>query len=160
MVFFHRKLHIPTPASNQPISRRNMKKFIAFACKAWVTLLPNDEIQGLRNWDISRLCASHSQDSGRLFCYPFISSIQICQLAFFCEVLNFFSLILIMRGTPVARAVLLSRLRHFKGNACFIHHLLLSNLVLMQKVFDVGIPHFSGALPGPRMSANVEVLKM
>lgn len=65
-----------------------------------------------------------------------------------------------MRGTPVARAVLLSRLRHFKGNACFIHHLLLSNLVLMQKVFDVGIPHFSGALPGLRMSANVEVLKM
>lgn len=25
-------------------------KVIAFACKAWVTLLPNSEIQGLETW--------------------------------------------------------------------------------------------------------------
>ncbi|KAM4773359.1 uncharacterized protein ACIQIH_011008 isoform 1-T3 [Cyanocitta cristata] len=42
-----RKLHIPSSASNQPISRRNIKQFIAFACTAWVNLLSNDEIQGL-----------------------------------------------------------------------------------------------------------------
>lgn len=69
MVFFsHRKLHIPTSASNQPISRRNIKQFIAFACKAWVTLLSNDEIQGLETWTFPNYVPATARIQVGLFC--------------------------------------------------------------------------------------------
>lgn len=39
-------------------------QFIAFACKAWVILLPNDEIQSLETWIFAN-------------CMPAIAKIQV-----------------------------------------------------------------------------------
>lgn len=58
--------------------------------------------------DFCKLRDGYSKDSGGLFCKSFASSTQICQLAFFCMLLNFFSLTVITKSTSVPKATLLS----------------------------------------------------
>lgn len=163
--FSHRKLHIPTSASNQPISRRNIKQFIAFACTAWVNLLSNDEIQGLENCIFANCVPATARIQVSSFVNHLSHLYEPASWHFSVSFLISFPLFNYGRYISAWGYVTISRLRHFKANACFIH-LLLFNLVLMQTYVTASwcgrcrYPHFSVALLGLSMFVNVEALKM